>query len=179
MESGMLFQKEKWKMSQPTWKRWKRDRQTDRHPDEVFTFLWCVNVRLHSINHPLREAGRLHARCAEGKVAQAQLSDTVFYIHYQKFVSIFFFFYRHRWMHHNEYQLRKALLTNQKMHYFLLQPPNYISGYLHSEGDGIFQSVQRQGPLWLNVLYLKSSCWHFEPLTAWLERKKKKIHNGA
>lgn len=92
MESGMLFQKEKWKMSQPTWKRWKRDRQTDRHPDEVFTFLWCVNVRLHSINHPLREAGRLHARCAEGKVAQAQLSDTVFYIHYQKFVSIFFFF---------------------------------------------------------------------------------------
>lgn len=38
-----------------------------RNPDHKFTFLWCINVRLHSINYSLRELGRLCARRAEVK----------------------------------------------------------------------------------------------------------------
>lgn len=62
----MLFKKEK-AMLNLTGENTQSCDKTRKDPDNIFTFLWCVNVRLHSVNYPLREAGLLRARRAEVK----------------------------------------------------------------------------------------------------------------
>ena len=73
---------------------------TTHDQDDIFTLLWCVNVRLHGIEDSLRELGRLCVRCTEVEVEQrGKFKNAAFYrLHTYTLQLIPWFGLEHLWM---------------------------------------------------------------------------------
>lgn len=111
---------------------------TTHNQDDIFTFLWCINVRLHSIEDPLRELGRLCACCAEVKVEQRGKFKNAFYRHLNQLTR---FGLEHLWMNEPSTWVSNILYRweNKTLSPGATSP--WHVGYLHGVYEETFEYI--------------------------------------